>query len=303
MKALIVGFGSSGKKHAGILAGKNAVETVELVTQQKTSTYATYSDLEHVPDLQSFDYFVIASETHAHYRNLCYLEESVSDKTILVEKPLFDRFYSFSAEKNRIFVAYNLRFHPILQKLREWVASSRVLSVAAIVGQYLPAWRPSRDYRLGYSASAERGGGVLLDLSHEIDYIQWLFGDMAVKSAVSRKISDLEIDSDDYLALIGRTSRGTYVSLSMDYLSQIPIREILVHTDGMTLKVDLIRSYIQRKSIASDSECYSRTDLERNFAAASMHEALLNRDYSDICHWTTALSTMKVVDEIRTIAD
>ena len=83
-------------------------------------------------------------------------------------------------------VAYQLRFHPAVRACASWcdrARSARLLSIQAEYGQYLPAWRPSRDYRDTYTAQAAQGGGILLDGSHEIDYVRWIAGEMAAVSA------------------------------------------------------------------------------------------------------------------------
>ena len=78
--------------------------------------------------------------------------------------------------------AYNLRFLPSLQAYRERIqfgVIGKVLSVRCEIGQYLPSWRPGSDYRQAVSASRALGGGALLELSHEIDYLRWIFGEVA----------------------------------------------------------------------------------------------------------------------------
>lgn len=95
---------------------------------------------------------------------------------------------------------YNLRFLPSLKYFREIIGSriiGEVLSVRCEVGQYLPTWRPSSDYRQGVSAKKTLGGGVLLELSHEIDYLRWIFGDVEWVRATVGKQSNLQIDVED----------------------------------------------------------------------------------------------------------
>jgi len=57
------------------------------------------------------------------------------------------------------------------------------------VGHFLPLWRPNADYRKSYRSKRWLGGGVDLELSHEIDYCLWLFGDKYKKSQIFRKKS------------------------------------------------------------------------------------------------------------------
>lgn len=104
-----------------------------------------------------------------------------------------------------LLVGYNLRFLPSLQRFRNLLFENvigKVLSVRCEIGQYLPSWRPDADYRQGVSACRELGGGALLELSHELDYLRWIFGEIDwVKGTLSRQ-SRLEIDVEDSVHLI-----------------------------------------------------------------------------------------------------
>jgi predicted dehydrogenase len=131
---------------------------------------------------------------------------------VLIEKPLADTGDRVApliaeAEKKRVVLmtGYNLRFLRSLQCFREMLAEKRVgrvLSVRAEAGQHLATWRPESDYRQTVSARAALGGGVLLELSHEIDYLRWLFGDVEWVSAIARRQSAMEIDVEDTAHMI-----------------------------------------------------------------------------------------------------
>jgi predicted dehydrogenase len=99
-----------------------------------------------------------------------------------------------------LLTGYNLRFLPSLQHFQNLLAKDvvgKILSVRCEIGQYLPSWRPDSDYRQGVSARSELGGGALLELSHELDYLRWIFGEVDwVKASLSRQ-SSLEIDVED----------------------------------------------------------------------------------------------------------
>jgi CMP-N,N'-diacetyllegionaminic acid synthase len=275
-KILIVGFGSIGKRHFSILKELLPDADFTIVTKQKVNDnkVSVFQNLEDIKNLQSFDYIVISSETYKHYSQLKFITEQVNEKIILVEKPLFHKYMELSPGNNRVFVAYNLRFHPIIQKIKEETEVESPIFLNAIVGQYLPTWRPGRDYRKVYSASREKGGGVLLDLSHEIDYLQWIGGEIEKIMGFDVKLSSLEINSDDLASAIGKTRQGAIVNFSMDYISKIPIRKLVVHTDKRTFIGDLIEG----KLTISDSEDNREEKLfkiDRNFTYREMHKELL----------------------------
>jgi predicted dehydrogenase len=296
---LVIGYGSIGRRHVEILNRMEGVQRIELVTKQDINEYKIYKTLEQVPNLQDFDYFVVASETHKHFDQLVQLDKALHQKTILVEKPLYHCFYPRKDISNKVFVAYNLRFHPVLQELKRKIVGTKVLSANIMVGQYLPDWRPDRDYRKSYSADVEKGGGVLLDLSHEIDYIQWLFGRLQKLAAISQKISNLEISSDDYMSLIGRTVNGTYVTLTMDYLSKIPLRQIVIQTQKRTYIADLVRNTLKQSSHTSELGEDILVDVCRNTTYLGMHRAILNGETKDISSYEDGIRTMKIIEDIR----
>jgi len=121
-------------------------------------------------------------------------------------------------------VGYNFRFYPPLQALRDALLDGRIgrlLSLRAEVGQYLPDWRPSRDYRESTTARRDLGGGALLELSHEFDYIRWLAGEVTQVSAQVAKLSDLDIDVEDTVEMVCRFASGAVGSVHLD-LTQRP---------------------------------------------------------------------------------
>jgi len=131
---------------------------------------------------------------------------------LLIEKPLSassDGVLQFlricKARGVTLLLGYNLRFLPSLLRFHDLVKQGligRVLSVRCEVGQFLPAWRPGTDYRKGASSQRALGGGALLELSHELDYLRWIFGEIdSVKATLSRQ-SDFEIDVEDTAHLI-----------------------------------------------------------------------------------------------------
>jgi predicted dehydrogenase len=134
-------------------------------------------------------------------------------------------------------VGYTLRFHEPLQVLRDSVRSGvigRILYARAEVGQYLPDWRPHLlDYRQSVTARKELGGGVLLELSHEFDYLRWILGDF--RSAWGRvdRIGDLDIDVEDIAEVVLTGQNGEMISVHLDMLQRAGSRSCQIHgTEG-----------------------------------------------------------------------
>ncbi len=274
------------------------IAQIDVVTSQSLSDITTYPTLDAVKDLEQYGYIVIASETFKHFDQIAYLERHTKNATILCEKPLFEKSKPLVVRQNSVYVGYVLRFHPMLQKIESILQQEKPFAVQVRCGSYLPSWRPGTDYRKNYSASKDQGGGVLLDLSHEIDYIQWLFGAISTIDSYQSKISDLEISSDDYVTAIGTTEKGVIVDFSLDYISKIPRREILFHTPNLTVRADLIGNRFEIGTKTGDIENVSATAPERNDLFRQMHlSALGNKNY--LCTLEEGLSVMKIISKIQ----
>ena len=125
-------------------------------------------------------------------------------------------------------VGYNLRFSESLRDFSRRVTTEElgaVYSVRVETGQFLPTWRPQRDYQYTVSAQAARGGGVLLELSHEIDYVQWIFGPIEWVSAITGHQSELDIDVEDTAHLVvgfhpQRNKKQLLGQLNLDFVRQ-----------------------------------------------------------------------------------
>ena len=298
MKVLIIGYGSIGKRHEEVLLNFNNVTQIDIVTQQTLPNKTTYISLKEIPQIEAYDYYIIASATCQHYEQLKYLELTLSNKLIFCEKPLFETTKKLAILKNKVYVGYVLRFYPLIKQLRELIKDKKVISVNVNCGQYLPTWRPNSDYKNSYSAKKEEGGGVLLDLSHEIDYVQWLFGEMNEMKSYQLKVSDLDIDSDDLTMLIGKTKKDTIVNISIDYISKITYRKMLVHTLSESYELDFINHSMIKKDKNGQEKTYKADNIDRNYMFTQMHQSILNNTGS-ICTYSEALKVMNTISKIQ----
>jgi predicted dehydrogenase len=294
---LIIGYGSIGRRHHEVLAGLYPNSRIDIVSAHETSRDGVFPSLEAVPHISDYEYYVISSKTADHASDLAKLCDFTTGKRILVEKPLFSKFVEFRSSSANIYVGYNLRFHPLLQYLKSSLVNRRVLAITIYTGQYLPSWRPTTDYKKSYSASRTEGGGVLLDLSHELDYVQWFCGRLIHLRAINRKISRLEIDSDDVMTMIGETSSGAIATITLDYLSAIPQRRIVVHTDTGTKIVDLVNGIFEEKEYGSERKVEVK-NVDRNYTYREMHKNMAT-DNPKVCKFEEGLSVMKTIEMIK----
>ena len=298
VRALIIGYGSIGQRHSSVLSKLLGQNNVSLVTSQVIESHTCFPSIEDVSNINNYDYFIISNETSKHLKTLTTLNNLVKGKSILVEKPLFSQIQNLSLN-NLVYVGYNLRFHPVILKIKEIISTDKVLSCHVITGQYLPSWRPNSDYRKSYSAHKSLGGGVILDLSHELDFITFLTGKISRLSSAFDKISNLEIDSEDSMSLVGMTESNTLINLSVDYLLKIPQRKITITTTKFTLIGDLINNTLQIAYEYNEIENINFEPLERNYTYTKMHKALLENNKEFLCSYNEGLSLLDLVNTIK----
>jgi CMP-N,N'-diacetyllegionaminic acid synthase len=277
MKALIIGYGSIGERHHRILQQNLNFQDVHLVTHRKHSDAIALS-LNDIKDLKDYDYFVISNETHLHEKTLRELSSIVNNKKIFCEKPLVKVPPQKNLRQNSLFVGYLLRYHPMLQKLKSMINNKNVLSIHCYCGQYLPCWRPKSDYRQSYSAQRHRGGGVILDLSHELDLIQYLGGEITSTYSISKKLSNLEIDTEDCSHIIGTNINYGTFSCTIDYISKFKKRTLCLHTESDSYELDFIQDTLLHCDILSH-ETKEQLLTSTDDMITNMHRDILTQGY------------------------
>lgn len=175
-----------------------------------------------------------------------------------------------------------LRFLPSLRQIDNWLRAGAVGNVVRAnleVGQWLPDWRPAQDYRLSYSADPARGGGVVLDLMHEIDLACWLFGNsmagcLMLLGAWGGRQSKLEVASEDVALLALRAKDGALLSIQLDYVARNPLRRIQVVGDTGTITWDLPLHICRLQRFDEPVEMAEGFDIARTYVDA-LEELLL----------------------------
>jgi len=292
VKAAVVGMGSIGARHARILQTLGC--EVSVVSRRPHTEWPVFGSLEELLQQNPPEYLVIANGTAEHRKTLEQLAKARFTGTVLVEKPLFEEPMEIPGIPDaRVFVGYNLRFHPIFESLHARLQTERVLSVQVYVGQYLPDWRPGTDYTQSYSASRARGGGVLRDLSHELDYLCWLLGPWQAVAAVSGQYGSLDIDSEDTVGVLLETSGCPVISLQMNYLDRVGRREIIINTDGRTLKADLVAGEL------IDGHDAASMTVSRDYTYRAQHEAIMGADPDPVCTVEEGLETVRLIAAIE----
>lgn len=289
MTVLVVGYGSIGMRHVNVLGSLGA--RVGVVSRRTVDYPIVYKTITEALQKEEPDYVVIANNTDEHKDALQELIVCHYTGLVLVEKPIFEHYYQIPENKFKgMYVGYNLRFHPILLHLYSLLKNAKIFSVHVYVGQYLPSWRPNCDYRTSYSARRSCGGGVIRDLSHELDYISWMLGDWKRVVGLGGKVSTLEIDSDDIFSLLMVTKRCPVVNIQMDYLDRIIRRQIVINTDQATIQADLITGCLQINDVVQHFQ------LNRNDTYRLQHEAVMGGKQEFLCTADAGLKVLKLIE-------
>ena len=297
MKALIIGFGSAGKRHYKILKKIKKIKQIFIFSKRKNKKKKFINTVNEIKKLNP-DYVIIANETHQHLKFLKYCEKNFKKKIILVEKPLFHKYIKFKIKNNKVFVAYNLRENLILKFIKSNINLNDAFYVSSEVLSYLPDWRKSDDYTKNYSASRKKGGGVLLDLSHEIDYLIWLFKKLSFKTSLIKKISPLKINSEDFAFVSGIVSNKTLFTLKMSYFHKKSKRNLYIASKNYHLKVDFLKNEIT-KFQSNKKNILKFKKMSQFETTKNMHTAILNKKFKDICTFKEGLKINYLIDKIK----
>ena len=304
MRLLVVGLGAAGQRHArnlrtllgrdveivavrrrgGGVALSSGLQPLGNVLPETVLGMSTVGDLGEALQVP-YDGVIVADPTRMHLESAsAALHAGCS---VLIEKPLSDSwkgvpdFLSAAAQSDaRVLVGYQMRFHPLLERLTRLVVKGEfgaVVSASCTYGEYLPDWHPYEDYRKSYAARRDLGGGVLLTQIHDIDNLCSMLGWPERVFSLGGHLSGLDIDVEDTATTVW-TSRAGYgvipVRLHQDYTRRPPRRGIeLVLEEGLA-ELDLLAARLSVRDIAGHLVLDERMEhLDRNalFVAEMRH--------------------------------
>jgi CMP-N,N'-diacetyllegionaminic acid synthase len=241
---LIIGYGSIGQRHYKILKKLNFFKEIFVLSKRKIDTINKKNLIKNIKDVKykNIGYVIIASRTEDHKFYIKEIERNFKNLIVIVEKPLLEKFKNIIAKKNQYHVGYNLRFHPIIQYLKEYLRKKKIYFVEIKCTSFLPKWRKNINYIKSNSSGI--GGGALLELSHEIDYAQYIFGQiLKINFNSVTKISNLKIKKDDNVIVFGKSQKSNF-SIYLNIFSHYLERKIIIYTKNLTILSDLINNKI-----------------------------------------------------------
>ena len=314
-RVLIVGSGNIAQRHmrnlrslfpgAAVVCVSSSGRRLEVSEVPATEVSSSIEEaLDSLPD-----FAIVASPANLHLDHAARILER--DIPVLVEKPLCLSLREkplclLERGFERVGVGYNLRFLPsarVVKQILDKEELGKITTAFAEVGQYLPDWRPGTDYKSGVSAQKDLGGGALLELSHELDYLQWFFGNFTHVMATTRNSGQLGIDVEDNVDAMLISAEHTVVHLHLDFLQRVPARTFKVVGEKATLVWDLLRNEVmilmpggERQRAFSDPS-YDRNDMYLDQVNAFVDFALGAGRFDSTLK--TAERVMRLIDAIR----
>lgn len=251
---LVVGTGSIGLRHISNLKDLGCHVGVFSCSDRnvKGLSDVIYERGQLNEIITRYDAVVIANATNKH---LEIARVCVDQNTpFYIEKPLSNDYVGVAEIEDLITkkailtkVGYMMRAHPNLAFIKDYLKNTnkRIFFVSAGVGQWLGDWRPNRDYRDCYSSFFEQGGGVIYELIHEIDIAYWLFGEFEELFCFKNKVSDLQINTEDFAQIILKSKKGFTIDIKMDYLKAVYKRDLEIVMDGASLVWDYMSGTVK----------------------------------------------------------
>jgi predicted dehydrogenase len=251
MRFLIVGLGSIGRRHFRNLLALGERDILLLRSHHATlpddelAGYPVETDLQHAL-LQHPAAVIVANPTALHME--VAIPAAEAGCSILLEKPVagsLERVAALEAALERgggrLLVGFQFRFHPTLARARQLIQSGaigQVLGAHVHWGDYLPDWHPWEDYRQGYAARADLGGGVIVTLTHPLDYLRSLLGEIAALWSFNGHLSPLELDVEDAAEIGLRFAAGAIGGVHLNYFQRPPVHRLEIAGTGGTLRWD-----------------------------------------------------------------
>jgi predicted dehydrogenase len=318
LNVLIFGTGSIGKRH---------IENIESIVpssnfyiyrdnglhdkfslELKARIINKYSDILNL----SIDFAVVATPSALHINPLIFLIQN--NIPVYIEKPVVSNEEQLDCIKKVLnstqytaptLVGCNLRFLPAIKKMKRMIEGAslgKIIRANFQAGQWLPDWRAGRDYRQSYSASSLMGGGVILDLIHEIDLARWFFGEYDRVLSESGRYSELDIDSEDTAVMILSSSskKQPLVSVSLDYVSRVKVRRYEVVGTKGSLTLDLqLNKFIQtspEKGVCIQAISDEDSNTSQTYIAAMAHFIDCTKNKNVITDYSILADGIKTVE-------
>ena len=222
------------------------------------------------------DIAFVTNETSYHVNTAIKLAKEGID--LFIEKPLSSSTNGIKKLKKIVkdngiisLIGCDHRFHPCLKKIKEVIDKKRlgrIMSVQVESSSLLSDWHPYEDYRKGYSAKEELGGGIAMTMTHELDFLRWFFGDIKEIFSITKKISDLEISADDISTMTMIFKNNVIGELHLDYFARPQFKSCKIRGTRGTLywnsdknSVEIFYNNQKKWKIVFEEKNYERNEM------------------------------------------
>lgn len=314
IRAAVIGLGNIAKRHRSNL--KKMFPEVNIIAMSASgrlpselicNSDSIASNIQSIIDY-NVDMAIVASPASFHSMHAIPLIEA--GIPVLIEKPVSTSLEDAKAivrAKNKYQVnagvGYCLKYLSSALFVKKFIESGRAgktLNANIEIGQYLPDWRPNTDYKQSVSAVQSLGGGALFELSHEIDYAQWLFGKLSIEHAVIRNTGELDIEVEDVADILATSQSGCVVSLHLDFLQRQASRKCKIIFSRGALVWDLIKNQVLWSDSAGESVLYTDESWDRNKMYINMLCDFYNKNKTDsFSSIESSLATLKLILDIK----
>ncbi len=312
----VIGFGSISNRHRMNLRALFPEALIVGLSSSGRKPLESPPNLDVIlPNFESLlgrktDFVIIASPSTMHFQHAAPLIEK--GIPVLIEKPLTERketsesLYHLARNSNSfVAVGYCLRYRKALHQVKQVLDSKNigdVLNVSVDVGQYLPDWRPNVNFKDTVSARKDLGGGALLELSHELDYIQFLFGELKPISSIIKSSKQLGLDVEDIVDFVCKTADDTVISFHLDFLKREAVRRCIISGTNGEIEWDLLEDVVTLKRSAKTQTIYKKNDYDPNDMYLDMlrdFERSISLESSECATVEESLKTVKLIDQIK----
>ncbi|WP_445765671.1 Gfo/Idh/MocA family protein [Rheinheimera sp.] len=316
MKILaVVGMGSIAKRHVNNLRQlhPNAIIYAVSASGNNTTLPENADAVINLNDLIALapDYVVVASPAPFHIDIAQKL--LAHNIAVLIEKPLAQDVQSCLAlqafcnkqPRKAVAVGYCLRFLPSALVVKDYLNRGLlgpVYNVHANVGQYLPGWRADKSYKDSVSASKALGGGALLELSHELDYLHWLLGDLTLQHSLLRTTDELDLEVEDIANLVLLSEKNVYVFVHLDFIQKSTQRNCEFIGQHGRLVWDLLANTVTLYHATGKETLYAEPDYNKNNMYLAMLTAFENMQQgreSQLATLASATKVIKLIDDAK----
>jgi predicted dehydrogenase len=267
LTGLLVGHGSIGRRHLANLYGLGVTDWAVVHTGLGTlpldapGPVRVYDNLVEALDEETPSFAVIANPSRLH------LDAAVACAAagchLLVEKPLSDRLNGIAELEAaaavrgvRVLVGFQFRHHPALARIGAILRSGAVgapLDATVVWAEHLPSWHPWEDWRLGYAARADLGGGVHHTICHPFDYLRLLFGDAVEVTASLTTDGPLGLDVPEAADVVVGFGGGFRARVHLDYWARPLMHRLAVVCADGTVEWDYPTGLLRTWTAASGS--------------------------------------------------